>query len=216
MELLAALIISVVIATSGSFLTVSKDNNQSEEVKVVQTKEIKSPVVEAKPEPIQKIEAKPEPIQKVEAKPEPIQKVEAKPEPTQKVEAKPEPTQKVEAKPEPTQKETSWFNIILYVMGAFAIIATGIYFFTRGKTVPSINQAVVRRQEFNEATQPEPESQEQEATQPEPESQEQEATQPEPESQEQEATQPEPELQEQEETQEPKPDEDNSSNDNNK
>ena len=37
MELLAAFILSLVVATSGGFFPESKDSNQSEEVKVIQT-----------------------------------------------------------------------------------------------------------------------------------------------------------------------------------
>ena len=72
MEILAILIFSVFIATADNDLPDSKDNNKSEKVKIVQTKEIE----ETKPEPIQKEETKPEPIQKEETKPEPIQKEE--------------------------------------------------------------------------------------------------------------------------------------------
>ena len=62
MEILAILIFSVFIATADNDLPDSKDNNKSEKVKIVQTKEIE----ETKPEPIQKEETKPEPIQKEE------------------------------------------------------------------------------------------------------------------------------------------------------
>ena len=110
MELLAAFILSLVVATSGGFFPESKDSNQSEEVKVIQTKEVEPLVAEIKPEPIQK----------------------------------------EEVKPELTQKETSWFNIILYALGAFAVAAVGIYFFTRGKTLPPANQVGTRKQEYNE------------------------------------------------------------------
>ena len=152
MELLAALIISLVVASTGGFLPESKNNNQSKKIKVIQTQEIKTPVAEVKPEPVQKVEVKPEPVQKVEVRPEPVQKV--------------------EVRPEPVQEETSWFNIVLYMLGAFVIIATGIYFFVRGKNVTSINQVDARKQEFNEEKIPE--LQEQQEPQQEPQQEQQE------------------------------------------
>ena len=132
MELLAALIISLVVASTGGFLPESKNNNQSKKIKVIQTQEIKTPVAEVKPEPVQKVEVKPEPV----------------------------------------QEETSWFNIVLYMLGAFVIIATGIYFFVRGKNVTSINQVDARKQEFNEEKIPE--LQEQQEPQQEPQQEQQE------------------------------------------
>ena len=121
MEFLVILFMGAIIATTNVILPEPKDNNQLEEAKVVQTKNIESPVVKVKPEELVK---KPE-LVKEEVKPVPIQK-----------------------------EETSWLNIILYVIGVVAAIAAGIYFFVRNKTTLPINVADATKREFDDGTTP--------------------------------------------------------------
>ena len=143
MEFLLVLITTLAISVSSGIFPKSKDSNQSEEVKVIQTKEIKPPVVKAKPEPVQTEAAKPEPVQT-------------------------EATNELNVNGE----EINWLNIILYALGVVIVIATGIYFFTRREATPLTTAADSGRRDFNEETQPEPPAA-QEETQPEqPEAQE--------------------------------------------
>ena len=137
MEFLIVLILGFSVATSNVVLPKSKDSNQLEEIKVVQTKEKEASIVKTNQEELIK---KPE-LVKEEVKSEPIQKEEVKPEPIQKEEVKPEPIQKEEA---------NWLNIILYIIGAIAVIAAGMYFFKRKKITPPVSVADNIRPKFDE------------------------------------------------------------------
>ena len=203
MEFLVILFMGVIIAATNVILPEPKDNNQLEEAKVVQTKNIESPVVKVKPEELVK---KPE-LVKEEVKPVPIQKEEVKPEPIQK-------------------EEANWLNIILYIIGAIAVIAAGIYFFKRKKITPPVSVADNIRPKFDEEIIPALSEQKptQEETQEEIQEEiqeEQQETQEEIQEEQQEIQEEQQEIQEeqheiQEETQEEKSPEDNSSDDNNK
>ena len=70
----------------------------------------------------------------------------------------PEPVQ-----PEPVQPEkaselnidineegTSWINIILYILGAIAVIVSGMYFFTRKQSTSPLSATESSRQEFTD------------------------------------------------------------------
>ena len=185
MEILFVFIVSVFVATSGSNLPEVKNSNQSNKAKITLIDKIKSFKVEAKPELVEKVEAKPELVEKVEAKPEePIK----------------DQTGEEIAKPVDSKEDTSWLNIILYLLGAISLISAGIYFYTRKGKVSSISAVDMSEKESKEQ---EPSPQEQE---PSPQEQEPSPQEQEPSPQEQE-----PSPQEQDETQE-----DNASDDNKK
>ena len=175
MEILFVFIVSVFVATSGSNLPEVKNSNQSNKAKITLIDKIKSFKVEAKPELVEKVEAKPE---------EPIK----------------DQTGEEIAKPVDSKEDTSWLNIILYLLGAISLISAGIYFYTRKGKVSSISAVDMSEKESKEQ---EPSPQEQE---PSPQEQEPSPQEQEPSPQEQE-----PSPQEQDETQE-----DNASDDNKK
>ena len=141
MEFLLVLITTLAISVSSGIFPKSKDSNQSEEVKVIQTKEIKPPVAKVQLEESIK---EPEPIIE-EAKPEPVQIEEA------------------------SEEKSSWLNIVLYILGIVAVIAAGIYFFIRRENPSSSSTVDTTRREFNEETTTAPLEQEstQEETHPE-------------------------------------------------
>ena len=78
-----------------------------------------------------------------------------------------EQTQTQDAKPEepelePTEEDTkldeegtNWLNIILYILGAIAVIAAGVYFFMRRDPEPK-TAADLGRQESNQQPEPTP------------------------------------------------------------
>jgi len=153
------------VVTNGNILNLPNDLQvlkQKTEVVVNKTPETKSTVQEIKPEPV-KEEIKPEPV-KEEIKPEPV-KEETKPEPV-KEETKPEPV-KEEIKPEPvksvtqeldTQKDsgTSYFRLILYIIGGTLVAFTGLYFFSsRRNSQSAISKVDADRKDIEENITPE-------------------------------------------------------------
>tara|TARA_A100001015_G_scaffold168475_1_gene187279 strand:+ start:17 stop:538 length:522 start_codon:yes stop_codon:yes gene_type:complete len=150
MDLLTVVIIGVIVAATGVINPKPKD---SETVAKAPETQVITPVVEAKPEPepVKEPEPEPEPVKEPEPTPEPVKESEPEPEPETKQEepkeeVSAEPTQEQDAKPEeeevtPVTEETteaadeekgiSMLNIILYILGAIAVIAAGIYFFMR-------------------------------------------------------------------------------------
>ena len=142
MEFIAVVIIGVIVATSGAINPKPKD---PETVAKAPETQVTTPVVEAKPEPepVKEPEPEPEPAKEPEPTPEPVKEPEPEPKPEEpKEELSAEPTQEQDAKPEeeevtPVAEETkeaeeekgiSMLNIILYILGAIAVIAAGIYF----------------------------------------------------------------------------------------
>jgi uncharacterized protein HemX len=178
MEFFAVIIIGAVLTTTGIIDPKSKDSNDV--VEAPQTEVTTPVVVEAKPDPV------PEPAKEPEPVPEPVK--EPEPEPQQdepKEEVNTEQTQEQEAKPEEEEEITpvveesaeanedkgiSMLNIILYILGAIAVIAGGIYFFMRRE--PEQSAADIARSQSQEST-PEPKEEQpaQEETYSEPEPQ---------------------------------------------
>jgi len=173
MDLLTILIIGAVVAATG--VINPKDKDPEEIAKAPETQVITPVVKEPEPEP------EPEPTPAPEPEPTPA----PEPEPEQpKEEVSAEQTQEQDAKPEeevitPTQEETtgssedkglSMLNIILYILGAIAVIAAGIYFFMRRE--PDQSAADIARSQSQEST-PEPQeeqpAQEETYSEPEPE-----------------------------------------------
>ena len=196
MDLIIVLAIGAIVAVTGGISPISKDNDVTEEVKVIETKEIKIP--EPIPEPAKEPEPEPEP----EPTPEPAKDPEPEPAPEPAKDPEPEEpkeeinkqqTQEQDAKPEEEEtklaqevtaaeneeKGLSMLNIILYILGAIAVIAGGIYFFMRRE--PAENAADIARTKTSSEPTPEPQQEEpvQEETysKPEPEQPTQEETQ---------------------------------------
>ena len=159
MEILFVLMVSVVVATLGDISSESKNNNPVEKVKVIQTEEANPSLAKAKlKEPIKK----PELVIK-EVKPELVEAEEVKPELVEAKEVKPELAEAEKVNELNVKEEGQrWSNIILYVLGAIVVVATGIYFFTRRKTITSISATDTTSRKFNEEKTP---TQEQEPTQ---------------------------------------------------
>ena len=165
MDLLAIIIIGAVVAATGVINPKAKDPDEI--AKAPETQVITPVVKEPEPQP------EPEPTPAPEPEPE---------EPKEEVST--EQTQEQDAKPEeevitPTQEETtgssedkglSMLNIILYILGAIAVIAAGIYFFMRRE--PDQSAADIARSQSQEST-PEPQEeqpvQEETYSEPEPE-----------------------------------------------
>ena len=168
MDLFAVIIIGIVVAASG---VINPKTNDPEEIAKVPETQVTTPVVkepELQPEPTPALEPEPEPQPEPTPAPEP--EPEPQPEPQQeepKAEVNAGETQEQDAKPEeeiitPTQDETteanedkglSMLNIILYILGAIAVIAAGIYFFMRRE--PEQSAADIARSQSQEPT-PEP------------------------------------------------------------
>ena len=129
MGIIAAIFLGILVIGGG--LNRSSDDTTKETTQVIanKSKEIKPIKEEIKPEPI-KEEIKPEPI-KEEVKPEPVRE-EIKPEPI-KEEIKSEPV-KEEVKPEPIKEETSYFRLILYIIGIILLALSGWYFFSNRRS----------------------------------------------------------------------------------
>jgi outer membrane biosynthesis protein TonB len=138
--------------------------------KTVQKKQIIQeikPTVEIKPEPI-KEEIKSEPV-KEEIKPEPV-KEEIKPEPV-KEEIKPEPVkEKLENLSSSENSTTSYFRLILYIIGGIFVTLSSLYFFSNRRSKqpsasivdnkesyikPNIDQETQEEQPVEEESQPE-------------------------------------------------------------
>ena len=153
MDLIAVIIIGAIVAATGVINPNAKD---PEEIAKAPETQVVTPVVK-EPEP------EPEPTPAPEPEPE---------QPKEEVSA--EQTQEQDAKPEeevitPTQEETtgssedkglSMLNIILYILGAIAVIAAGIYFFMRRE--PDQSAADIARSQSQDST---PEPQEEQPTQ---------------------------------------------------
>ena len=135
------------VVTNGNILNLPNDLQvlkQKTEVVVNKTPETKSTVQEIKPEPV-KEEIKPEPV-KEETKPEPV-KEEIKPEPVKSV------TQELD-----TQKDsgTSYFRLILYIIGGTLVAFTGLYFFSsRRNSQSAISKVDADRKDIEENITPE-------------------------------------------------------------
>ena len=144
------------VVTNGNILNLPNDLQvlkQKTEVVVNKTPETKSTVQEIKPEPV-KEEIKPEPV-KEEIKPEPV-KEETKPEPV-KEETKPEPVKSVTQELD-TQKDsgTSYFRLILYIIGGTLVAFTGLYFFSsRRNSQSAISKVDADRKDIEENITPE-------------------------------------------------------------
>jgi uncharacterized protein HemX len=165
MDLFAVIIIGIVVAASG---VINPKTNDPEEIAKVPETQVTTPVVkepELQPEPTPAPEPEPEPQPEPTPAPEP--EPEPQPEPQQeepKAEVNAGETQEQDAKPEeeiitPTQDETteanedkglSMLNIILYILGAIAVIAAGIYFFMRRE--PEQSAADIARSQSQEPT----------------------------------------------------------------
>ena len=169
MDLLLALVMSLFVASTG---VVGPESDQSGSTAQAPKTEAITPVVqESKPEPEPEPAKEPEPEPEPEPvkEPEPQQeepKEEVNAQPAQEQDAKPEeevnaePVQEQDAKPEdeeaqPVVEETeeateekgiSALNIILYILGAIAVIAAGIYFFMRREPTPQSAADIARSQ----------------------------------------------------------------------
>ena len=172
MDLITVIIISVVVAATGIINPKAKD---PDEIAKTPETQVTTPVVK-EPEPQPEPEPEPEPAPEPEPEPTPApdpepQQEEPNEEPKEEVNAG--ETQEQDAKPEeevitPTQEETtetnedkglSMLNIILYILGAIAVIAAGIYFFMRRE--PQSAAEIARSQ----SREPTPEPQEEHPTQ---------------------------------------------------
>jgi len=210
MSIFFVLFLSLVV-TNGSLLDVPKDLQvfkKKTEVVVNKTPETKPTVQVIKPEPV-KEEIKPELVKEVikpelvkeEIKPE-LVKEEIKPKPV-KEEIKPEPVKSVTQEPD-TQKdsETSYFRLILYIIGGILVAFTGLYFFSsRRSSQSAISKVDADRKDIEENITPETQEEQPVEEPPQPETQEEP---PQPETQEE---PPQPETQE-----EPSVDEDGNNN----
>ena len=164
MSIFFVLFLSLVV-TNGSLLDVPKDLQvfkKKTEVVVNKTPETKPTVQVIKPEPV-KEEIKPELVKEVikpelvkeEIKPE-LVKEEIKPKPV-KEEIKPEPVKSVTQEPD-TQKdsETSYFRLILYIIGGILVAFTGLYFFSsRRSSQSAISKVDADRKDIEENITPE-------------------------------------------------------------
>ena len=173
MSIFFVLFLSLVV-TNGSLLDVPKDLQvfkKKTEVVVNKTPETKPTVQVIKPEPV-KEEIKPELVKEVikpelvkeEIKPELVKeeikpelvKEEIKPKPV-KEEIKPEPVKSVTQEPD-TQKdsETSYFRLILYIIGGILVAFTGLYFFSsRRSSQSAISKVDADRKDIEENITPE-------------------------------------------------------------
>ena len=155
MSIFFVLFLSLVV-TNGSLLDVPKDLQvfkKKTEVVVNKTPETKPTVQVIKPEPV-KEEIKPELVKEV-IKPE-LVKEEIKPKPV-KEEIKPEPVKSVTQEPD-TQKdsETSYFRLILYIIGGILVAFTGLYFFSsRRSSQSAISKVDADRKDIEENITPE-------------------------------------------------------------
>ena len=173
MELILVIIFGAVMAASGVTDPESKDI--SEALKTPQT-EVVTPVAQElkpDPEPAKEPEPAPQPVKEPEPTPQPVKDPEPEPEPEEpKEEVTAEQTQNQDSKPEEEEvnlvqeqstgendkKGLSMLNIILYILGAIAVIAAGIYFFMRREPAPSAAD-IARDQSSSEST-PEPQQEE--------------------------------------------------------
>ena len=159
MDLIIVLAIGAIVAATGVISPISKDNDITEEVKVIETKEVKVP--EPIPEPAK--EPEPEPTPEPAKEPEQEEpKEEINEQQTQEQDAKPEEeeikiAQEVTAA-ENEEKGLSMLNIILYILGAIAVIAGGIYFFMRRE--PAESAADIARTQTSSESTPEPQQEE--------------------------------------------------------
>ena len=181
MDFIIVIGIGAILVATGVISPKPKDDEAITESKDIKTEEIIPIPTEIKPEPETEPASEPEPTPEPESTPEPAPLPEPtpapEPEPVQeepKKEVNAEQTQEQDAKPEeeeitPTQEEAteanedkgiSMLNIILYILGAIAVIAAGIYFFMRRE--PDQSAADIARSQSQEST---PEPQEEQSTQ---------------------------------------------------
>ena len=166
MDFIIVIGIGAILVATGIITPAPKDDEvaQTNEVK---TEEVTTPPTEIKPEP----EPEPEPEPTPEPEPAPEPELAPEPEPAKE----PEPTEEInqnqvkeeEAKPEEPEIEpseddteleeegTGWLNILLYILGAIAVIAAGVYFFMRRDPEPK-TAADLGRQESSQQSDPEP------------------------------------------------------------
>ena len=164
MDLITVLFIGAVVVATG----IINPEPKEEEIAKATEPQVTTPAVqESKPEP--EPEPKPEPAKEPEPEPakepepqqeEPKEVVNAQP--AQQQDAKPEeevnaePVQEQDVKPEEEEaqpvveateeKGISALNIILYIFGAIAVIAAGIYFFMRREPTPQSAADISRAQ----------------------------------------------------------------------
>ena len=169
MDLILVFAIGAIVAATG---VINPNKQDPEEVSKAPETQVITPVKEPEPEPAPTPE--PEPTPAPESEPEqPKEEVNA--EQTQKQDAKPEeeeitPAQEEEATEANEDKGISMLNIILYILGAIAVIAAGIYFFMRRD--PEQSAADIARSQSQEPTpgpQEEQPAQEETYSKPEPE-----------------------------------------------
>ena len=165
MDLITVIIIGVIVAATGVINPKAKDTEevvQAPDTQVL-TPEVKEPEPEPEPEP-----QKEEPKEEVNAQPN--QEQDAKPEEEEVQPVTEEATEVTE------EKGLSMVNILLYILGAIAVIAAGIYFFMRREPTQQSAADIGRAQ----SEEPTPEPQEkpvQEEAPSEPEQPDQEETQ---------------------------------------
>ena len=175
MDPIVVIAASIILVVTGTLDPIIKNK---EDVAQATKTEVSTPAPEPKKEP------EPEPAKEPEPEPEPAPQTE---EPKEQVNA--QDNQEQEAKPEeeevkPVTEQTpieedkeglSIVNIMLYILGAIAVIAAGIYFFMRREPAPQSAADIARAQ----SQKPTPEPQEeplQEETPSEPEQPVQEET----------------------------------------
>ena len=137
MDFIIVIGIGAILVATGVIEPKPKDNEVAE-AEVARTEEVAPTPPEIKPEP----EPTPEPANEPEPEPakEPEPEPAKEPEPESKEEVNQEQTQQQDAKPEepeiePTQdsqeeKESGgWLNIVIYILGAIAVIAARDYYY---------------------------------------------------------------------------------------
>ena len=146
MDLILIIAIGAIVAVTG---VINPNKQDPEEVAKASETQVTTPVVK-EPEPV------PEPTPAPEPEPE-EPKEEVNSEQAKEQDAKPEEEEITPAQEETVEasedKGLSMLNIILYILGAIAVIAAGIYFFMRREPVQSA--ADIARSQSQDST-PEP------------------------------------------------------------
>ena len=169
---------AILVATG--IITPKPKDDEVVEAEVVKTEEVVTPPPEIKSEP----EPTPAPAPEPTPTPAPAPEPEPAKEPETNEEINQELAQEQEAKPEEPELETieednelaeegtGWLNVVIYILGAIAVIAAGVYFFMR-REPDAKTAADIGRQESSQQPEPEPAP----APEPEPEQQVQEEVQ---------------------------------------